>query len=139
MLFLALLLPQPPQDTPTTDLGTTVVTPTLSPEDAFAAPYATSVVDQAELDAKGYRTLPQALRNIPGILVQETALGHGSPYIRGFTGFRTLARPVGTSGIARQKRRRLRTAARAQPIPAALTALASFMAPLILTVPEFGF
>ena len=91
MLFLALLLSQPPQEPLPADLGTTVVTPTLSPEDAFAAPYATSVVDQAELDAKGYRTLPQALRNIPGILVQETALGHGSPYIRGFTGFRTLA------------------------------------------------
>ncbi|HJM58804.1 MAG TPA: hypothetical protein QF446_15935, partial [Planctomycetota bacterium] len=72
MLFLALLLSQPPQEPLPADLGTTVVTPTLSPEDAFAAPYATSVVDQAELDAKGYRTLPQALRNIPGILVQET-------------------------------------------------------------------
>ena len=91
MLFLALLLPQPLQEPLPADLGTTVVTPTLSPGDQLDAPYATHVVDQTELDAKGYRTLPQALRNIPGILVQETSHGQGSPYIRGFTGFRTLA------------------------------------------------
>jgi hemoglobin/transferrin/lactoferrin receptor protein len=91
MLFLALLLPQPLQEPLPADLGTTVVTPTLSPGDQLDAPYATHVVDQTEFDAKGYRTLPQALRNIPGILVQETSHGQGSPYIRGFTGFRTLA------------------------------------------------
>jgi hemoglobin/transferrin/lactoferrin receptor protein len=90
MLFLPLLFPQPPQDPPPTDLGTTIVTPTLSPREDFATPYATHVVDQAELDAQAYRTLPQALRNIPGIQIQETALGHGSPYMRGFTGLRTL-------------------------------------------------
>jgi hypothetical protein len=38
MLFLALLLPQPPQEPLPTDLGTTVVTPTLSPEDELDAP-----------------------------------------------------------------------------------------------------
>ncbi len=78
------------QDPPAADLGTTVVTPTLSATSEFDTPYSTRVVDREGLDARGYRTLPQALRNIPGIMVQETALGHGSPYIRGFTSFRTL-------------------------------------------------
>ena len=36
------------------------------------------------------RTLPEALREIPGVLVQKTGHGQGSPFIRGFTGFRTL-------------------------------------------------
>ncbi|MFD2255355.1 TonB-dependent receptor plug domain-containing protein [Luteolibacter algae] len=36
------------------------------------------------------RTLPDALRYTPGVLVQKTAYGHGSPYIRGFTGRQNL-------------------------------------------------
>jgi len=36
------------------------------------------------------RTIPEALKEIPGIMVQKTSHGQGSPYIRGFTGFRTL-------------------------------------------------
>jgi len=36
------------------------------------------------------RTLPEALEEEPGVMVQKTAHGHGSPYIRGFTSYRTL-------------------------------------------------
>ncbi len=36
------------------------------------------------------RTLPEALGMTPGVMVQKTSYGQGSPYIRGFTGFRTL-------------------------------------------------
>ena len=35
-------------------------------------------------------SLPDALEGLPGVMVQKTARGFGSPYIRGFTGFRTL-------------------------------------------------
>jgi hypothetical protein len=35
------------------------------------------------------RTLPEALAELPGVMVQKTARGQGSPFIRGFTGFRT--------------------------------------------------
>ena len=37
------------------------------------------------------RTLPEAFRELPGVHVQKTSNGQGSPFIRGFTGFRTLA------------------------------------------------
>ncbi|MEL7454752.1 MAG: TonB-dependent receptor, partial [Pseudomonadota bacterium] len=37
------------------------------------------------------RTLPESLETLPGVHIQKTASGHGSPYIRGFTGNRTLA------------------------------------------------
>ncbi len=36
------------------------------------------------------RTIPEALKYTPGIMVQKTGHGQGSPIIRGFTGFRTL-------------------------------------------------
>ena len=36
------------------------------------------------------RTVPEALKELPGVMVQKTAQGQGSPFIRGFTGFRTL-------------------------------------------------
>jgi hemoglobin/transferrin/lactoferrin receptor protein len=36
-------------------------------------------------------TLPEALVRSPGVLIQQTSRGQASPYIRGFTGFRTVA------------------------------------------------
>jgi hemoglobin/transferrin/lactoferrin receptor protein len=44
---------------------------------------------QIELDHP-VSSLPDALEGLPGVMVQKTARGFGSPYIRGFTGFRTL-------------------------------------------------
>ncbi|MFT5904520.1 MAG: hemoglobin/transferrin/lactoferrin receptor protein [Cryomorphaceae bacterium] len=37
------------------------------------------------------RSLLESLRYTPGVMIQKTANGHGSPFIRGFTGYRTLA------------------------------------------------
>ena len=36
-------------------------------------------------------SIPDALLYTPSVMVQQTARGQGSPYVRGFTGFRTLA------------------------------------------------
>ncbi|WP_247711685.1 TonB-dependent receptor [Qipengyuania aurantiaca] len=53
-------------------------------------PYTVSVIDFEALERDLPRTVPEALDEIPGVMVQKTAAGHGSPYIRGFTGNRTL-------------------------------------------------
>lgn len=67
-----------------------VVTATRREQDPFDVPYTTAVIDQELIRRRAYRTTPQALRDVPGVMVQETAHGHGSPYIRGFTSFRNL-------------------------------------------------
>ncbi|MEM7200621.1 MAG: TonB-dependent receptor [Planctomycetota bacterium] len=67
-----------------------IVTAARLPEDPFDVPYAAQSVTEADVRRRAYRTVPQALRDVPGVMVQETAHGHGSPYIRGFTSFRNL-------------------------------------------------
>lgn len=42
------------------------------------------------LEEGAVRTLPEALGETAGVSVQKTSYGQGSPYLRGFTGFRTL-------------------------------------------------
>jgi hemoglobin/transferrin/lactoferrin receptor protein len=53
-------------------------------------PFSVTIVGAQELGNQAPRTLPEALAPIPGIMVQRTSSAQGSPYIRGFTGFRTL-------------------------------------------------
>jgi len=53
-------------------------------------PYVSYVVDHEALQDTTPRTTPDALRGLPSILLQKTSTGQGSPYLRGFTGFRTL-------------------------------------------------
>jgi hemoglobin/transferrin/lactoferrin receptor protein len=72
-------------------LPTLVVTPTGLAIEAFDAPYIVEVLDAAELQVRRLaRTLPEGLKELPAVMIQKTAHGQGSPYIRGFTGFRTL-------------------------------------------------
>ena len=54
------------------------------------SPYTTSYLDADFLRENARRTLPEALQYTPGVLVQKTAHGHGSPFIRGFTGRQNL-------------------------------------------------
>jgi hemoglobin/transferrin/lactoferrin receptor protein len=67
-----------------------VVTATRNKEEQFELPYTTTTITRDELRRKQARALPEALRDVPGVMMQKTANGQGSPYLRGFTGFRTL-------------------------------------------------
>jgi hemoglobin/transferrin/lactoferrin receptor protein len=53
-------------------------------------PYAASSLDAEYLWENSRRTLPDALQYTPGVLVQKTGNGQGSPFIRGFTGRQNL-------------------------------------------------
>jgi outer membrane receptor protein involved in Fe transport len=64
-----------------------VVTPSRGDrETAFDSPRAVSVVAQEDLRSRPFTLLGQALREEPGILVQQTTTAQVSPVIRGFTG-----------------------------------------------------
>ncbi len=73
-----------------TTSNTIVITGTRADRALEEEPYVVEVIDLEELERELPRTVPEALDSVPGVLVQKTASGHGSPYIRGFTGNRTL-------------------------------------------------
>jgi len=67
-----------------------VVTASRSESDPDTIPATLYVLDEETLRERMVRTLPEALRETPGVMVQKTSNGQGSPFLRGFTGFRTL-------------------------------------------------
>ncbi|MCP5542546.1 MAG: TonB-dependent receptor [Akkermansiaceae bacterium] len=67
-----------------------MVTASRVSEKESDAPYSTEYLTAEYLRDNGRRTLPEALQYTPGVLVQKTAHGHGSPFIRGFTGRQNL-------------------------------------------------
>lgn len=71
-------------------LPETVISASRTKELLKDAPYSVSILGKDELLENSVRTLPDALANVPGVFVQKTAYGHGSPYIRGFTGRHNL-------------------------------------------------
>ncbi|MBI2822572.1 MAG: TonB-dependent receptor [Acidobacteria bacterium] len=68
-----------------------IVTATRSEKAAQDVPAVVHTRSYEELQGRVLaRTIPEALTAIPGVMVQKTSHGQGSPFIRGFTGFRTL-------------------------------------------------
>ena len=58
---------------------------------ALDTPAALDQLSREDLERRLVRTVPEALKSVAGVAVQKTANGQGSPIIRGFTGYRTLA------------------------------------------------
>lgn len=48
------------------------------------------LIDDEHISDSNYRNIIDVFKDVPGVLVQKTAHGQGSPYIRGFTGYRNL-------------------------------------------------
>ena len=78
----------PPRNTIT--LNPIIISASRYSQPAFDAPNNVGEVNAEEIIDRGYRTVPEALQCEPGVMVQKTGQGQGSPFIRGFTGFRTL-------------------------------------------------
>jgi hemoglobin/transferrin/lactoferrin receptor protein len=76
--------------TTATTLPDMVVTATRSGTGVEDAPSLVRQLNAEKLAERQPRTLPEALRELPGVSIQKTSNGQGSPYIRGFTGFRNL-------------------------------------------------
>jgi hemoglobin/transferrin/lactoferrin receptor protein len=104
-LIIAFALPQAQPDSPEIDqpvfrteneetphqLEDLVITATRTESDPFEVPAYVNVVDGSDIRERMLsRTVPEALKETTGVMVQKTAHGQGSPYIRGLTGFRTL-------------------------------------------------
>ena len=53
-------------------LDPVIITATRSAASAMEAPYATATVGAAEIEERSMRSTPQALRYVPGVMVQET-------------------------------------------------------------------
>lgn len=74
----------------TAPLPEVIITATRSENTAADVPALVKTLSSRQMDERQVRTFPEALRETPGVMIQKTANGQGSPFIRGFTGFRNL-------------------------------------------------
>jgi outer membrane receptor protein involved in Fe transport len=68
----------------------TVVVSGVRPELVLDSPRSVEAIPQGEIVRKASRSTPEILTNTPGVVVQKTNHGGGSPFIRGFTGQHVL-------------------------------------------------
>ncbi|MCU0375609.1 MAG: TonB-dependent receptor [Chitinophagaceae bacterium] len=75
---------------PVDTLQEVVVSASRYPQQAFKAPFMVSRLGNPMHNERLARTLPEALAYLPGVFVQKTNHGGGSPFLRGLTGNQTL-------------------------------------------------
>ena len=74
----------------TLDPTIVVSTPTRVARTNFETPHVVDFLSDTELIERSVRSVPEAFEQTPGVLVQKTAHGQGSPFIRGFTAYHNL-------------------------------------------------
>lgn len=90
MLFLAMLAPVF-LFADSAELPPLLVTAGRRSEERDRSPRRIEIRDELDLQlGRMPRSLPEALRETPSVMIQKTGHGQGSPYLRGWTGFRTL-------------------------------------------------
>ena len=67
-----------------------VVTATRKSTATAVLPYAVNVLDQNSIQTQLSRTIPESLSGVPGLFIQKTNHGGGSPFLRGLTGNQSL-------------------------------------------------
>jgi hemoglobin/transferrin/lactoferrin receptor protein len=67
-----------------------VITAQRSAKPRFNTPEAIDLIQAKTMQTRQLRTSPEALTAVPGIFVQKTNHGGGSPFVRGLTGNQTL-------------------------------------------------
>lgn len=67
-----------------------VVTASRIEQESQRTPYSVRESNASIFQESQRRSLPESLLYVPGVLVQKTTHGHGSPFIRGFTGRQNL-------------------------------------------------
>jgi hemoglobin/transferrin/lactoferrin receptor protein len=84
--------PAPPAEKRAMDEAVEVlVTATRRDAAGFDVPWMTDVIDDDEMrGGRMPRTLPDALADVPGVMIQKTSYGQASPFMRGFTGYHTV-------------------------------------------------
>lgn len=66
------------------------ITSSRSPAGSLTSPAAMSILEQATLEENQARSMAEALIGVPGVWMQKTNHGGGSPFVRGLTGNQTL-------------------------------------------------
>jgi len=78
------------KDSTYTTLQQVVVSATHKARERSQTPYSIEVLQQPAQQIQQARTTPEALAYVPGVFVQKTNHGGGSPFLRGLTGNQTL-------------------------------------------------
>ncbi len=71
-------------------LNEVVVSANRSEQQIFSSPNSINILSKKDLKTTAFRTAPEALFGVNGVMVQKTNHGGGSPFVRGLTGNQTL-------------------------------------------------
>lgn len=72
------------------ELNPLFVTASRQNEEMKDVPYSLDTLSKEFIQESQFRSLPETLQYTPGVLIQKTTVGHGSPVIRGFIGRQNL-------------------------------------------------